>query len=186
MLGCPHSVCKGEGHVQFGLEIGQVVTTHLSLVSNIFMINSLFYPPLHQWKVVGLWMVKTMHGKVRYGGVELLIVYLFWCWVSLWLSSKLSSSDLSNTVQKSRCRCMYYLHVQLWGKQCKKCMLTGCCLFPHPPFSAFQFQLHCMHFALPNPQLFLPSSKIFLTSFQLSFPHSHLHLSCRNHYLPFP
>ena len=33
---CPHAVCKGEGH---GLEIKQVVTTHLSLVSNIFVIN---------------------------------------------------------------------------------------------------------------------------------------------------
>ena len=52
-------------------------------------------------------MVKTMHGKVRYGGVKLLIVYLFWCWVSLWLSSMLSSSDSSNTGQKGRCTTTY-------------------------------------------------------------------------------
>ena len=55
-----------------------------------------------------------MHGKVRYGGVKLLVVYLFWCWVSLsslWLSSKLSSSDSSKTGQKGSCG--YYLLVRL-------------------------------------------------------------------------
>ena len=77
MLGCPHTVCKGEGHVLFGLEIGQLVKAHLPLVINIFVINPLFYPPFHQRKVVGLWVIKAMHGKVRYGGVKLLVVYLF-------------------------------------------------------------------------------------------------------------
>ena len=58
--------------------------------------------------MVGLWVVKTIHSKVRYGGVKLL-VYLSWCCVSHWLSWKLSSSDSSNTGQKGRCGCMHIL-----------------------------------------------------------------------------
>ena len=75
-----------------------------------------------------------MRGKVRYGGVKLLVVYLFWCWVSLWLSSKLSSSDSSNTGQEGRCGCMYYLRMRLWGKQYKNACLPDA-IFSHIRFS---------------------------------------------------
>ena len=49
--------------------------------------------------MVGLWVVKAMHSKV---GVNLLVVYLFWCCVSLWLSSKLSTVVLTRLILDRR------------------------------------------------------------------------------------
>ena len=43
--------------------------------------------------------IKTMHGKV---GVNLLVVYLLWCCVSLWLSSKLSTVVLTRLILDRR------------------------------------------------------------------------------------
>ena len=132
-------------------------------------------------------MVKTIHGKVRYGGVKLLVVYLSWCCVSHWLSWKLSSSDSSNTGQKGRCGCMHILLTcAALRKTVQKMHAYRMLPFPTSAFLCFPVSTALHALRSPSPQLFLPSLKIFLSSFQLSFAHSHLRLPCRNHYLPFP